>query len=588
MFLMIANQTKKFFHKIDTESTLMLSISMMIISISTKLIGLVNQVLLINKLGTSSTDFAIYNIASIIPEFLSSVIFLGSITAAVIPTLNSVRARKGDTEFTKVFQDGLRFLSFIYVVLAVIIIIFIPLFLPALLGERTFSTDDISKVILYTRLLLIPQIILGISAYFMAGLQTLYKFIVPQLTGLIYNLGILIGIVLFLNNFNNLIALFLGSLIASLLHLTIQLPQIKEEKLLQKIHNESFEKISHFKTKFKSFIGLTSETLSMAKLGIPRMLGVASNQVLFSAEKLIVQNISVNAVNQLRGASSLVNIPFSMIVYTFSIVALSKMSREFANGHMQKVKEVFLTLFSQVMYLSIPVAAILIVLRVPLVRMTYGMYPSNPLPWIDTLSIAWIIMFYAVGLIFVIANTLFSQLFFATKRTLLPFLINLFIVFFGILLAIGFTNFFSHSDTLVFSSINWDLSNFGKSLHVTSEGNPGLAAIGGVGLASSLVNFFAFFIFLYFINKKIFVLGKKEFWITLVNKFSTGVLMTFSMFWVSKFYEVSYATETVWELLISTSITMIVGLLIYFVSGYFFRIEETYYLTNKLKRLLKL
>lgn len=166
-----------------------------------------------------------------------------------------------------------------------------------------------------------------------------------------------------------------------------------------------------------------------------------------------------------------------MIVYTFSIVALSKMSREFANGHMQKVKEVFLTLFSQVMYLSIPVAAILIVLRVPLVRMTYGMYPSNPLPWIDTLSIAWIIMFYAVGLIFVIANTLFSQLFLPRKE-LCCHSLSIFYCVFGILLAIGFTNFFSHSDTLVFSSINWDLSNFGKSLHVTSEGNPGLAAIG--------------------------------------------------------------------------------------------------------------
>ncbi len=591
MFYTAASIAKKIFGH-DTKSTTTLSLLLIVISVITKALGLINQIVINNKLGTNSLDLAMYNIASIIPELLSSVIFLGSLSAAVIPTLHSVRAKKGDSEFIKTFHSGLRIFTFIFLVFSIITILFTPQILPYFLNGRTFSTVEIDKIIFFTRILLIPQVILGTSAYLMSGLQTLYKFIVPQLTGLIYNVGLLLGSVVLLNYFQSdkIYALFIAGLLASVLHLIVQIPSLKQLSLINFDLRRLVKLIDinnlDIKTKAKNLIGLNSDTWQMLKLGGPQILGTAANQILMSAEKFIIQNVSVSAINQLRFASSLINVPFSMVVYTFSTIALSKMSKEFANNRPEDAKEIFLKILNQVLYITIPITAVMIILRIPLVRLTFGL--SSRLEWLDTLSIAWIILFFSLGLIFDIVNAILSQPFYAAKNTKTPLILNLFIVIFGIILADRFAVLLSHTNVLEIQKLNLNFSYLFGDFARDSSGNVGIAAIGGIGLASSFVNFIAFFLFIITINKKLFKLSFDEFWLKLFRKLGTGVIMTFTMYFVSKFFEMTYETAEVKNLLLSTLTILFFGFLSYFISGLLFKVEESFYISDKIKDILKL
>ncbi|MEI6886632.1 MAG: lipid II flippase MurJ [bacterium] len=530
------------------------------IALLAKLAGLAVKTAMANKIGVNR-ELDIFFAAYTLPEMLSNVFLVGALSAAVIPILSQVKKVKGFEEFEKVLSLGLNSSLLLFTTLTIIVSIFSGQIIPWIIQNfanpiNPFTPGEISRIVIMTRALLFAQIILGVSSFIGVGLQTMQRFIIPQIAGILYNIGQLIGAILIiplLPDEYKLWGLVIGVYIGCIFHILIQLPAIRSLGL-------KYYPILDFKN---------PAIRKMAVLGIPRTLTLAADQFAIAFDKVIALRLIQGSLSAYALSISIMSIPFSLVAYSFSVVAFPKLAEHFADGDKNSAKALFTKVFNQILFLVIPITAIFIVLRVPLVRIMYGLYPNGNFSWDATLLIAWMILFYSIGLIPEVLNTLNNRLFFSAHNTIIPLLIGGFIVICGMGTGLAFTQYLKHFDTLSILDITINLDYFKYN-----ASSIGIAAVGGLALSSSITNILAFILFIFAINKKLFKLTWNEFWIKVLAKASVGMSMFTFMFIITKFWETNLNTAKVSGVILLTTATVFFGALLYVTLSILFKIEE--------------
>lgn len=557
------------------------------ITLLTKFLGLAYQVIVVNTLGLAHYDLALFDTASVIPDMLSTILLIGSISAAVVPVLSYVRANKGEEKFYQTFVEGLKIFFLLFSVFAFFVILFTPNIMNLVL-DWTVKTnnpfDDIEKfneLVLFVRLLILPQVILGVSAFFIAGLNSIKKFIIPQLTGLFYNLGQILGVVAIIPIFHvrPIWGIVIGTFLASIFHLVIQIPILRNTEYWSHIKREVFS---------LNFIFMDengySPAYQMIRLSIPKILSSGIEFVMNKYFVLYALFLGIVAQQRYYYASSLMMIPFSMFVQSFVVVAFPTMSKSFADGDREEFQNVFQKTVNKILFYVVPVTMIFLILRIPIVRITFGMYPGRGLfTWEDTIAIAYILFFFSIGLIPDVINVVISRVYFAAQNTALSLIVNIFLVVLSVFFAQFFTSYFSHFASLNFEDIKL---NF-EYVFSPDTFTPNTAAqVGGIAFGISLANIVIFFVNCIVLNYKYFKLSSSDFWIKLLNKLVAGAIMALFMYVIAKFWEINVETTTVLGLIISTFGTVSFGLFGYIFASLLLKVEEVYYIKSKFSELL--
>jgi peptidoglycan biosynthesis protein MviN/MurJ (putative lipid II flippase) len=220
------------------------------------------------------------------------------------------------------------------------------------------------------------------------------------------------------------------------------------------------------------------------------------------------------------------------------------------------------------------------VLRVPLVRLFFGLIPGTQLTLDQTYQVAWILLWFSFGLIFITSRWFVFSLFYASKDTLMPSIISTVSLFSVIGLSVVFTNLFSHNTDYAISSINWSLYNLTHRAE-----NAHQAGVGGISLAMSIVYTIEFFILIVLFNKYKFNIGLRKLAHSITAKFIAGAaMMTFIYFtykiWnvltytIPEMASIEYRGSTTINLFLLTTITVIPGFMIYFLICHLLRVEE--------------
>jgi len=560
---------RKAFHSIkdllSREQNEILSAAAVLVAIGlvTKVVGMLFMSMVARQFGTND-DIESFNLASVIPETITNIILLGAISGSIIPIFSKVNRDEDNKDFVKSFSNVMNVVMIFFIALALLAIIFSRQLIPlAVTLSNTKSEIVLSNAVSMMRIMLVSQVILGISAFLSTWLNIKQRFIIPQLAPLFYNLGKIAGISIFVPLMGgSIMGLVWGSLLGALLHLLIQLP------LLRHLHF-SWD-IFHINRKDQNL-------KDAIRLGLPRTLSLGIEQAAVIVDKLIA--LSYTSLTVYSYAVSLIAFPLSLGT-SFAIASFPSFSKLRAMGKGEEFSKLFLRIINEVIYLTLPLAVILVVLRVPVVRLVYGIF-GGEFSWEDTLRVAWVVMFFALGVMFESLRAIIFRVYFSLKDTLTPFISSMFVLTGGIFSGILLSNYFSHFEHFRLTEIVFDWSYF------VTRGDGQYGAI-GLALSSSIIFSLEFFVLFFILWRKKVVIGVRRFIKKLVIKFLIALVMLAVCYVLAKLWEEILNTAKTVQLIILTITTSFASFTVYLLLSYIFSVEEVKIFLKLLNKILKL
>ncbi len=387
------------------------------------LLGLLRDRLLVSYFDVGRLD--IYFVAFRIPDFVYGVLITGGIVAAFLPVFSGTLKRK-KSEGWRLASNTLNTLLLALVILCGVLFVFAPSIMKLI--APGFSTEYLEKTVLLTRIMMISPILLGISSLFSGILQYFDRFLVYSLAPVLYNVGIIVGIIFFTPYFG-LVGLAYGVIFGSLLHLLIQIP-------------------SAFCAGFsyKPLIDLRQKELrKIYYLILPRVVSQASTKINVIVITALASLLTAGSISIFNLANHLQSFPVRVIGVAFAVAAFPALSRSLA----EKEKEKFLSSLSmvirQTLFFIIPISVSVFLLRAHIVRLVLG---AREFGWMETQLTAaslgvFAFSFFAAALVHILIRAFFS--FQDTKTPLLASVISMgtnigLSIFF--VWVLGFDNFF--------------------------------------------------------------------------------------------------------------------------------------------------
>jgi len=157
--------------------------------------------------------------------------------------------------------------------------------------------------------------------------------------------------------------------------------------------------------------------------------------------------------------------------------------------------------------------------------------PDTKLSFEGTYQIAWVLLLFSLGHIFVLGKWFFQRAFYAARDSFTPLIAAIVSLLLTVFLSIGFTNLFSHNTSYSISGTQLSIQNF------FTQGNSG-AAVGGIALAMSIAYTVEFFILFIVFNKTKVLLEIKKLFIESGKKLLAGFCMLAVLYLIYKIWNV--------------------------------------------------
>ena len=363
-----------------------------------QVLALVRDRLLAASFGAGST-LDVYYAAFRIPDFIF--ITVGSMVSisVLIPFLMD-KMKSGQEEGKKFISNIFSFFFLLIVISATIAFFLVP-FLSKYLFPG-FTGEKLDQVVELTRILLLSPIFLGLSNILGTLTQAYRRFFLYALSPVLYNLGIIVG-VLFIYPTFGLAGLAYGVILGAILHFAIQIPFVVETGLFPRLNlNFDFKEIKRV-----LFISIPRTfTLGSDSISIIFLLSFAS---LMTAGSIAVFNFSYN----------LQSVPLSIIGVSYSLAAFPILIKYFSSGEKEKFAEQSIASARHIVFWSVPVVVLFVVLRAQIVRTILG---SGHFSWSDTRLTAAALAIFAMSLVFQNLTMLFVRAYYAVGKTKKPFI----------------------------------------------------------------------------------------------------------------------------------------------------------------------
>ena len=483
--------------------------------------------------ATNPGQLDAYNAAFKLPDVLFQLLITGSLSAAFIPVLSQLLDRN-PKKANQVTSTIINWLIVIFLLLAVIIFIFAQPFSKLITAD--IGKEQISLIASLTRLLLIAQFFLLISNLLTGIIHAHQRFLLPALSPIFYNLGIIVGII-FLSNHFGIYGPTIGVILGSFLHFIIQVPLIYKLKF-----------------SFKPFLFniLDRDIKKIIRLIIPRNLSLIISEL----EAIIIiywaTFMGKGMLSLFYLAQHLSQLPVRLLGAAVGQVILPAFAHEQNKNGSQALKNLIVKTLLQTIYLILPICSLFLVLRIPLVRLAFG---AKEFPWDATLLTGKILAILTMAIFCQTINEILRRSFYALGDTKTTLKVDSSATFFN----------------LAFMSILVSRSNGGILVLAT-----------GISL-SSLIRLL---LFLLMLKKKIGPIVNKKVVLSIIKMGIFAVVASLitwgGMRILDKFI---FDTSMVIPLIGLTTTATIVGIGTYILLSYIFKINEFFQFFNLTKRI---
>lgn len=369
-------------------------------ALASSLLALLRDRLLAGVFG-ASRELDIYYAAFRIPDMLFTLFLLFVASTAFIPVF--LRQYTENREEAKKLLDALFTIFVIFSVAVTVVVFFLMPYLMSL-GVPGFDLASQEKAVTLASILLFSPIFLGISNLVSGVLQSFRKFFIYALSPVFYNIGIIVGITVFVPLWG-LTGLAFGVVLGAFLHFLIQVPVLLATGYLPAFGNI-------FVPGVKNII----------KLSFPRTLALSMRELTFFAITAISSTLGAGSIAVFNLSYNLQSLPLAIVGLSYSIAAFPALN-EFA---IKKNHDLFFhsleRAFKRIIFWTVPASVLFIVLRAQIVRSILG---TGAFGWVDTRLTAAALLLFSLGIVGQSLVVLFVRSFYALGKTREPILYSI-------------------------------------------------------------------------------------------------------------------------------------------------------------------
>jgi len=523
-----------------------------------RLMGLFRDRLLAGKFGAGD-ELDIYFAAFRLPDLIYSILIMGAISSAFIPVFAQY-FKKDEKEAWHLAGGVFNLVSLILIVLAAIFIILAPWIISFI--APGFSGDKKEMTVILTRIMFLSPIFLGMSGVFSGILQYFNRFFVYSLAPIIYNLGIIFGILFFVPKFG-LIGLAWGVVLGAFLHFLIQLPStiysgFSVRNALLAIRGRHW------------FSSIHPGIKRIIKLMIPRTIGLAGSQINFWVITAIASTLASGSIAVFNLSNNLQYVPIGIIGISFAMAAFPRLAKSFAEDDRERFSKNFSSAFGQILFCVLPITILFFLLRAQIVRMILG---TGQFGWVDTRLTAAALGIFSFSIFAQSLIPLLSRAFYSFHDTKTPVVISL--------LSVGLNIFGSFFFIWVLNNGNYFSRFVSQSLKL---GGISSFSVLGLPIAFSLASIFNFLFLLKSFDKKIKCWLPKEILKSVSKIIFACIFMAVSIYALLYCLSLFVNTRTFVGIFIQASGAALGGIIIYFLILLLLKSPEIKLLINKIFR----
>lgn len=482
------------------------------------LLGLIrNHLLAARFFGGMEADLDVYFAAFIIPDTVFQLLVVGAVSAAFIPVYQEYfdKSEKSANDLANAALTTVGLVLFVFSLL-------IAVFARPLAGTLAhYSPEKLNLMAGLIRLMSVAQMLFAISAFLTGVLQSQRRFLIPAIAPLLYNFGTIAGI-FFLSSRFGIYSAAIGVIFGAFLHMAIQLPTARSIGYLPKI----------------LFRPRHPGVLTMIRLMPPRALALGLDQVERAVAVNLTSYLAIGSLSIFNFARQLYVLPISLFGVSLSQASFPSLAAEGLLADKTKFRQTLSKSILQIFFFALPASVLVLVLRIPLVRLAFG---AKNFPWEATLLTGKALAFLTLAIApQAVTNTLTRALH-ALKDTKT----SLWIGFVTMIVFVGLSYFF---------------------------GFFGARDVAGLTLAMSIANLLDFLLTYWAVRSKVGPLGITTRIIKmLLVTFFTGLSLWLPMHLLDKLV---FDTTRTLPLIALTLVVSIVGSSVYLFFCWLFKVEE--------------
>lgn len=377
-----------------------------------KIFAFIRSVIIARQFDLSS-ELDAFNIANNLPDLLFAMISGGAIAMAFIPVLTESVARVGKPETWRLFSKVANFAFVVTSLIALLVGIFSENIVRSQFGIAPgFDFGQQVLVVKLMRLNLIGTIIFSISGLVMAGLQANKHFFLPALAPSMYNIGMIIGALIFSPSEPYVLGgvalpafgfgvegLVYGVILGALMHLGIQVPGLV-------IH----------KFRWTPSIAIRDEGLTRAlRLISPRLLTMFGIQMIFIMRDNFATRLDqVGVVSSLTYGWMIMQVPETIIGTAIATALLPSLAEYGANADWERFSVTISKALRLMVAISLPITVILGFFIKPLIQIVFGFDEAG------TEQLTWTTRVYLLTLIGYATQETLARAFYARLKAWEP------------------------------------------------------------------------------------------------------------------------------------------------------------------------
>jgi len=311
-------------------------------------LALIRDRLLAYKFG-AGPELDVYFASFRIPDLVYGILIMSGLSAVFLPVLADY--------FNKDEKEGWHLVSVVLNSFLILLIVFcgiLAILTPWLIKfiAPGFNQEQKELAVPLTRIMFLSPILFGLSSIFSGILHYFNRFLVYSVAPLLYNLGIILGIIFFVPVFG-VIGLGFGVILGALAHFLIQVPSAI---------SAGFRYFPVFNLRYPGLV-------KIFRFMTWRIIGASVYHINLIVITAIASTLVLGSISIFNFASNLSNFIVGFIGVSFATAAFPALSKVWVNGGREEFLRKFSSTFKYVLFWSLLFSLVLFLTRNQIVNL---------------------------------------------------------------------------------------------------------------------------------------------------------------------------------------------------------------------------